>query len=86
MSQQDIRELLQGLDDALKELSIDEASRAKLDTLVNDLEAQLQSPVAMAETSLPDQVDELVATFESEHPTLAGILNRLMVTLSSMGV
>ena len=85
MSEHEIREQLQQLSDALEGLDVDPASKAKLNALVDELESQLQSPVT-EDSSVPQQLDELVAAFETDHPTLAGILNRIMVTLSSMGV
>jgi hypothetical protein len=86
VTERDIREQLQQLADTVDGMNVDPANKAKLSALVDGIENQLQAPVAADDSSLPDQVDELVAVFESEHPTLAGILNRIMVTLSSMGV
>jgi hypothetical protein len=36
--------------------------------------------------SMVEQVDGLVSSFERDHPTVAGILNNIMLTLTSMGV
>lgn len=86
MTERDIREQLQQLADAVDGAEMGADSKARLTQLVEDIEGQLEQPVVAEDSSLPDQVDELVAAFEAEHPTLAGILNRIMVTLSSMGV
>jgi hypothetical protein len=86
VTSRELRQQLEDLQQTLESASLDQSSKDKLSKLVAAIESELQSPPLADDSSLPEQLDELVAVFESEHPTLSGILNRIMVTLSSMGV
>ncbi|WP_101757555.1 DUF4404 family protein [Oceanicoccus sp. KOV_DT_Chl] len=87
MNQQELREHLDQLNAAIDELSVPESSKDQLNDLIIGIEQQLQDPVIDAEpTDLVEQVDSMVSAFERDHPTVAGILNNIMVTLTSMGV
>lgn len=87
MDQQQLREYLDQLTEAIAGLDASEVDKNKLSGLIIDIERQLADPLLESEPrSLVDQVDGMVSTFETDHPTVAGILNRIMVTLTSMGV
>lgn len=88
MDQKQLREYLEQLDSSIESLEgADEQQRAQLQGLINDIEQQLAADALPADQgSLSDQLDQLISEFETEHPTVSGILNNILVTLSSMGV
>ena len=87
MNKQQLRENLDQLSAAIEGLQAPEADKNKLDALIVDIERQINQPLLEEESqTLVEQVDSIVSSFESDHPTVAGILNRIMVTLTSMGV
>ena len=62
-------------------------SREKLDQLLRDLEDRLKQPRDSGDNrDLTDQLKESMLHFETSHPSLTGILNDIMVKLSSIGV
>ena len=64
----------------------DTESRQKLESLLKDLEARLQLPPETDDGDLVDQLKESMLHFETSHPALTGILNDIMIKLSSIGV
>lgn len=87
VDQQQLREHLDQLNDAIDGLDASVADKGKLSDLIVQIERQLVQPVLESEPpSLVDQVEGMVSAFENDHPTVSGILNRIMVTLTSMGV
>ncbi len=87
MNQQQLENYLGELSKAVDEIEASEADKEALNILIFDIENQLANPVLEAqETPLAEQVDTLVSNFESEHPAVAGILNNIMITLTSMGI
>lgn len=84
MNEQQLREQLQRLTTELEQLPVTADQRQHLQRLIDDIEAQLAGDAES--DSLVDQVETAVSLFEAEHPRLAGILNNIMVTLTSMGV
>lgn len=64
----------------------DTAAKARLETLVADLEQQLVEPERVGAPPIDESVKEMIEHFEVEHPRITGILNDLMVTLSGMGI
>ena len=87
MEKQQLREQLDELGAAIQELNVSDQDRQRLSALMADIEQQLSEPLLDQEPhSLVEQVDSLVSGFERDHPTVAGILNNIMITLSSMGV
>lgn len=84
MNEHELREQLQRLSSELEGLPVTSDQRQHLQRLINDIEAQLAG--TGDNDSLVDQVETAVSLFEAEHPRLAGILNNIMVTLTSMGV
>lgn len=86
MDEKQLRAHLQQLDDAINSMQAPETDKAQLRGLIDEVENQLADPLQEQPDSLVDQVDGLVSSFETEHPTISAILNNIMVTLSSMGV
>lgn len=87
MDQQQLREHLDQLSAAIDDLQAPETDKGKLADLVVDIERHLNAPLINAEPhNLVEQVDGMVSSFERDHPTVAGILNNIMLTLTSMGV
>ena len=87
MEKQQLRAYLEQLNSAVEESNAPAADKSKLTDLVSTIEQQLEEPVWPSEPNdLTGQVDEMVSAFETEHPGIAGVLNNIMVTLSSMGV
>ena len=65
----------------------DSESRAKLEQLLMDLEERLKQPRDTGnDNDLADQLKESMLHFETSHPALTGILNDIMIKLSSIGV
>ncbi|MCP3908540.1 MAG: DUF4404 family protein [Oceanicoccus sp.] len=86
MDQQQLREYLDQLNQAIDGMQAPDADKQQLNNLIVDIEQQLTAPLMNEPHSLVEQVDEMVSGFERDHPTVAGILNNIMVTLTSMGV
>ena len=87
MDQQQLREHLDQLSNAIDGLQASENDKNTLNELIVDIERQLAAPLLETEHhSLVEQVEGMVSDFERDHPTIAGILNNIMVTLTSMGV
>lgn len=84
MNEQQLRDQLQQLVQALQALPVENEQRAALERLIADIESQLGA--ADDEDSLVEQVEAAVSTFEVEHPRIAGILNNIIVTLGNIGV
>lgn len=87
MDPQQLREHLDQLSHEIDQSKASDTDKDKLNSLIVDIERQLSEPMLEQEHhSLVDQVDEMVSGFERDHPTIAGVLNNIMVTLTSMGV
>ena len=87
MNEQELRAQLDELIIAIESIPAADAEKKRLQSLVENIEGQLSNPVVEGEPeSLADQVDGMVSSFEADHPTVAGILNNIMVTLTSMGI
>ncbi len=79
-----LRDQLRQLLQALQALPVEHEQRAKLEALVADIESQLGS--VDDDGSLLEQVETAVSAFEAEHPRIAAILNNIIVTLGNIGV
>jgi hypothetical protein len=87
LNEQELRGQLDDLAVAIENMPAAEVEKARLQALIDNIEGQLSNAVVEGEPeSLADQVGNMVSGFESDHPTVAGILNNIMVTLTSMGV
>jgi hypothetical protein len=88
VERQQLREYLDQLNSTIGDLHASDDDKSKLTGLIAEIELQLNEPklVAGDPQTLVDQVENMVSTFEQDHPRVAGILNNIMVTLSNMGV
>jgi hypothetical protein len=88
VERQQLREYLEQLNSTIGDLHAPDDDKNKLTGLIAEIELQLNEPklVAGDPQTLVDQVENMVTTFEQDHPRVAGILNNIMVTLSNMGV
>jgi hypothetical protein len=88
VERQQLREYLEELNSTIGDLHVPDDDKNKLTGLIAEIELQLNEPklVAGDPQTLVDQVENMVTTFEQDHPRVAGILNNIMVTLSNMGV
>lgn len=83
MNEDQLRDQLQQLAQAIQALPGDNEQRAKLEALVADIESQLGRD---DDGSLVGQVETAVSAFEVEHPRIAAILNNIIITLGNIGV
>ena len=61
--------------------------RDHVNSLIDDLERQLQDlDHAAYRATMRDRLAGLIEQFESEHPAITGMLERILTTLASMGV
>ncbi len=70
--------------DQLGESSPDEKGR--LEALIGEIEANLDGQPVEEQASLLAGLRSRLSEFESEHPTASGVAQRLMQTLSDMGI
>lgn len=87
MDKQQLQEQLDQLSQAIENLHAADEDKQQLVSFIQDIEQQLDTPLLADQSqSLADQLDTMVSTFEADHPTVATILNNIIVTLTSMGV
>jgi hypothetical protein len=87
VNSEQLNEYLQQLHKGLAQLPEQTVEREALMQLVQQLEQQLAADALPIESPpLADQVSELVSEFEVEHPTIAAVLNNILLTLANMGV
>ncbi|MEQ1437973.1 DUF4404 family protein [Fontimonas sp. SYSU GA230001] len=87
MNLQQLHRDLNELRAELDRLPPDAPGRARLRDLAARIEAQLDaSRPSEPHASLVHGVRDAVAEFEVEHPRAAGVLQRIVQTLSSMGI
>ncbi len=87
MDQQQLVKYLDQLNAEIGDLKAPDSDKERLSELILDIERQITGTVVESEPhTLVEQVDVMVSRFEGDHPTVAGILNNIMVTLTSMGV
>ena len=65
---------------------LNEEQRAELELLIRDIELKLANEDALNEGSLVDGVNLAVERFEVSHPTLAGTLRSIVLSLANMGI
>jgi hypothetical protein len=88
MERQQLSEYLDQLNSAIGDLDAPDEDKSKLTSLIAEIEQQLHEPLEVTgdPQTLVDQVENMVTTFEQDHPRVAGILNNIILTLSNMGV
>lgn len=87
MPTRELRESLQKLREQLEQQPpLDDAQRAELQSLIDDIELQLTNEEALSNESLVDGINLAVERFEISHPTLAGTLRSIVQSLANMGI
>ncbi|SDH48439.1 DUF4404 family protein [Pseudomonas panipatensis] len=87
MPTRELRESLQKLREQLEQQPpLDDAQRAELQSLIDDIELQLSNEEALTNESLVDGINLAVERFEISHPTLAGTLRSIVQSLANMGI
>ncbi|MGV3526076.1 MAG: DUF4404 family protein [Candidatus Sericytochromatia bacterium] len=84
MSTSSLSQALIALRAQLAELHLSAAERSRLENLVGQIESEISADPATA--SAHAELPSLIERFEVEHPTLTQALNRVMVSLSNMGI
>ncbi len=91
MSQADLAQSLAALHAEIDKLeATDIAVKEKLLVLIDDIEKQMQVPdgqmTSRSQPKVTQKLPELIEQFELEHPQITNSLNRLLTTLSGMGI
>ena len=88
MDKRNIHEQLEDLQQQIDDLEVGHSQKANLMGLLEDIELELStgSSVDAEQAGLVRRLEDMVSHFEAEHPTMAGILNDIMVKLASIGV
>ncbi len=88
MDKDELYKSLEALQEEINRLEVsDEAGRERIKHLISDLEIQIENPDDSEQTeTLVNKIPKLIEHFEVEHPRITETLNRIMVTLSDMGI
>ncbi|QQD17594.1 DUF4404 family protein [Spongiibacter nanhainus] len=88
MDTKHLHEQLKQLQLEIDEQAMEGKSRAKLHALVDDIDRELGSgpDLVLEDSGLQERVEEMISSFEVDHPTVSGILKDIMVKLASIGV
>jgi seryl-tRNA synthetase len=87
MTEKEISEALFNLRREIEGISEDSPEvKAKLESLLNELENKLESTEDENHLHLMEDMKEVITQFEVEHPRATGILNELMIALGNMGI
>ncbi|HEX8586849.1 DUF4404 family protein [Pseudomonas sp.] len=87
MSVSDLQLQLNTLRDQLEQnpqLTLEE--RGNLTEVMEQIQAQIELETVSQDPSIADGVNLAVERFEVDHPTIAGTLRNVLVTLGSMGI
>jgi chorismate mutase len=87
MADKQLREDLERLRAEISNLEPDSKTKEKLTRLLEEIEQEIdESSLEDVAKSVLEKVEKSVYRFETSHPTVTGILNNIMVTLSNIGV
>jgi ABC-type transporter Mla subunit MlaD len=88
MQRQQLTEYLEQLNHAIDDLHAPDDDKSRLTGLIAKIELHLNTPLQDTGDvqTLADQVENMITTFEQDHPRVASILDNIMLTLSNMGV
>jgi DUF1009 family protein len=87
MAEKQLREDLERLRAEISNLEPDSKTKEKLTRLLEEIEQEIdESSLEDVAKSVLEKVEKSVYRFETSHPTVTGILNNIMVTLSNIGV
>lgn len=83
-----LHDQLTRLQSEIDSLPVASEEHAKLHALIDDIDRELGSgpEMVLEDSGIQDRLDDMVSSFEVEHPTVAGILKDIMVKLASIGV
>ena len=87
MSEKQVRDDIEKLRQLIATLDSDDQAKQRLQALLSEIEPDLADLNAEGSLKgLASKLEAKIEEFETTHPTVTGILNNVMVTLSSMGV
>ena len=87
MATERLEQLLAQLQQEVEGLGVSEVGeKARLDALIAEIELTLAQDNLDAQATILEGLRMKVTEFEVEHPTATGIAQRLMQTLSDMGI
>lgn len=90
MTEQQINNALEELRREIERLDLsDTETKERLTGLVESIEQRMAAAPGVVEEDQPDLLNEMndaVTQFEVEHPRITGILNDIMMALSSSGI
>lgn len=88
MTEQKINDALAQLRKEIERLEIgNRAAKERLTSLVESIEERVEASGGGEEhQDLVDEMKDAITHFEVEHPRITGIINDLMMTLSSAGI
>lgn len=84
-----LREMLQELEEELQSPDpMDAETRQLLEEAVSEIQAVLQQndPSQLEPHSLGERLRESIQDFEVSHPTIAGVVSRIVDVLGQMGI
>jgi len=85
MAEKEVSEALFNLRNEIERLSEAEL-KDRLEGLLDDLEDNMSAEEDPNHLHIVEDMKEALSQFEVDHPTLTGIVNELMVTLSNLGI
>jgi hypothetical protein len=80
-----LNEAIQSLREEIKTLKTDESRKQSLNALADQIESQFDDS-DLKNQGLVESLEAAIGEFEVEHPDLTAIINRILVTLSNMGI
>ena len=89
MTKESLRQLLERVHERLTHTgALDEPSRELLTTVMRDIDRALSRPAKSSAQKLDaaPRLEALAVRFESEHPSLAGVLRQLIDALGKAGI
>lgn len=88
MDKQRVNEALETLQAELAQASqLDEASRASIQKVIDDIEARLGLDDEPAEEeTLSDRLQDSLLEFEAEHPQITSAVNQVAAALANLGI
>ncbi len=87
MSEQDLRELIERLRREAAALpGSDEDARARLESVIDDLEARMADDELSNAPGLRAAIQDNIHQLEARHPDATTVLNNIMMTLANMGI
>ena len=87
MDKDQIYKDLTRLVDEIDQLPLEDSERRSLHKLVAEMESHVEAPEQTERPEdLTDTVDGLISRFETDHPSVTGVLRRVLNALTSIGV